>query len=108
MTHVHLDHAGGVGQQQLDLAVIKDPPEPELDGQRTQLVSGLIQQPRPALPLQKGAAVVGADDLLAEMCRLDGRVAYDACALPASDQPREGRQSWWQAVSYTHLTLPTI
>ena len=96
MTDIHLDDAGRMGQQQLDLAVLKDPPEPELDGQRTHLVPGVIQQPGAALPLQEGAAIVGADDLLAEMGRLDGRVADDAGALPASDQPREGRQRWWQ------------
>jgi hypothetical protein len=40
-----------MGQQQLDLAVLKDPPETELSSQRTQLLSGLIQQPALALSL---------------------------------------------------------
>src|SRR5450759_3740618 len=96
MTDIHLKDTGWVGQQQLDLAFVKDQPEPQLDGQRTHLVPGVIQQPGPALPLQERAAVVRADDLLAEMGRLDGRVAQDAGALPASDQPRKGRQSWWK------------
>src|SRR5450631_1493930 len=92
MTDIHLDDAGGVSQQQLDLAVLKDPPETELDRQRTQPGSGLIQQPGPALPLQEGTAIMGADDLLAEMSRVNGRVADDAGALPTSDQPCEGRE----------------
>src|SRR4051794_39188736 len=90
---VELEDAGGVREEQLDLAVLEGAPEAGLHRRRAHLGTVLgVEDPGPALPLEEATPVVRHLDLLAEVRGLDRRVADDARALPASDEPGEGSQ----------------
>ena len=95
-TGVHLDHARGMGEQQLDVRAVvvhRDrPPEAELRGEGPDPVALLVEEPGPRPPLEERATVVAAHDLLPEATTLDRGVAHQARALPAADEPRQGRQ----------------
>src|SRR6478672_11524702 len=89
---VELDDPRRVGEEELDLPVGERPPEPQLGRQRSHLVPRLVEEPGAAVPLEERAAVVADLDLLPEVGRLDRGVADDARALPAADQPGQGRE----------------
>ena len=82
-----LDEAGGVGEQQLHLALGPAAQEAGLQRGVADLLALGVDDPGAREVVEERAAVVGEDELLAELERLDRRVVAVAVAAPAAQQP---------------------
>jgi len=82
---------GATTPWQLHLTLGAAAQEPGLQGGVADLLAVLVDDPRPGEVVEERPPVVGEDQLLAELVRLDRRIVEVAVALPRPEQPRDRR-----------------